>query len=249
VTEAEWLTGRDAEGMLDHLATLPGSRVGRFRQAMAKGDRTAAAREYAAPGSSRKHRLFSVACARDEFHRARDGLGWFNFGDPVPGPLPSDDLADVYAAHEAMLADVEAWADGGPRPRHSGFLSWYVLWPCHDEVVALAALGHDPEELAAVSPERVAAIIGSYRTHPAHLIRDVFGNPFRAVTPHPDWLTPSAVAIARQMYESREFSAMPILADALQDAGCEDEQLLGHCRGPGPHVRGCWVVDLVLGKG
>ena len=52
------------------------------------------------------------------------------------------------------------------------------------------------------------------------------------------------------MYESREFSAMPILADALQDAGCEDDAILTHCRDPKQiHVRGCWVVDLVLGKG
>jgi hypothetical protein len=50
------------------------------------------------------------------------------------------------------------------------------------------------------------------------------------------------------VYESREFSAMPILADALQDAGCDCDDILSHCRGPGPHVRGCWVVDLVLGK-
>jgi hypothetical protein len=50
------------------------------------------------------------------------------------------------------------------------------------------------------------------------------------------------------MYDSREFSAMPILADALQDAGCDSHDILDHCRGPGPHVRGCWVVDLVLAK-
>ena len=51
------------------------------------------------------------------------------------------------------------------------------------------------------------------------------------------------------MYDSREFGAMPILADALQDAGCEDEQILMHCRdATAPHVRGCWVCDLVLGK-
>jgi hypothetical protein len=56
------------------------------------------------------------------------------------------------------------------------------------------------------------------------------------------------VAFARQMYESRDFSPMPILADALQDAGCDHPDVLAHCRGPGPHVRGCWVVDLVLGK-
>jgi hypothetical protein len=63
------------------------------------------------------------------------------------------------------------------------------------------------------------------------------------------WCTDTAVALARQMYESRDFSAMPILADALQDAGCEDEHTLNHCRGASAvHVRGCWVVDLVLGK-
>jgi hypothetical protein len=50
------------------------------------------------------------------------------------------------------------------------------------------------------------------------------------------------------MYESREFGAMPILADALQDAGCNNDAILNHCREPGEHVRGCWVVDLVLGR-
>ena len=54
---------------------------------------------------------------------------------------------------------------------------------------------------------------------------------------------------ARTMYETRDFSAIPVLADALQDAGCENADILNHCRGPGPHVRGCRVVDLVLGNG
>jgi hypothetical protein len=80
------------------------------------------------------------------------------------------------------------------------------------------------------------------------IIRDIFGNPFRPVTFSPDWRTSTAVALAKGMYESRDFSAMPILADALQDAGCDSDAILDHCRGPGPHVRGCWVVDLVLGK-
>jgi hypothetical protein len=80
----------------------------------------------------------------------------------------------------------------------------------------------------------------------AELLRDIVGNPFRPVTFSPSWRTDTAVSLARQMYESREFSAMPILADALQDAGCDSDDVLNHCRGPGPHVRGCWVVDLVL---
>ena len=81
------------------------------------------------------------------------------------------------------------------------------------------------------------------------LLRDVFGNPFRPITFDPNWRTTTAVAIARGMYESRDFSAMPILADALQDAGCENDDVLNHCReANATHVRGCWVVDLVLGK-
>jgi hypothetical protein len=80
------------------------------------------------------------------------------------------------------------------------------------------------------------------------LLREIFGNPFRPATVDPDWLTSTVVALARQMYEARDFSIMPILADALQDAGCDNDDILTHCRGDGPHVRGCWVVDLLLGK-
>ncbi len=80
------------------------------------------------------------------------------------------------------------------------------------------------------------------------VIREVFGDPYRDATFTPEWRTDTVIALARQMYETREFSAMPILADALQDAECDNTDILDHCRGPGPHVRGCWVVDLVLGK-
>jgi hypothetical protein len=82
------------------------------------------------------------------------------------------------------------------------------------------------------------------------LIRDIYGpNPFRPVTFSPDWRTSTVVSLAKSMYDSRDFSPMPILSDALQDAGCEHEDILNHCRGAsGIHVRGCWVVDLVLGK-
>ena len=76
-------------------------------------------------------------------------------------------------------------------------------------------------------------------------VHDIFGNPFRPVAFAPDWCTDTAVTPARQMYESREFAALPILADALQDAGCDSADILDHSRGSGPHVRGCWVCDLV----
>jgi hypothetical protein len=89
---------------------------------------------------------------------------------------------------------------------------------------------------------------GDPRWHLPHL-RDIFGNPFRPVNFDAEWRTSTAVALAKGMYETRNFSAMPILADALQDAGCNNADILSHCRDAnGVHVRGCWVVDLVLGK-
>ena len=83
----------------------------------------------------------------------------------------------------------------------------------------------------------------------AELVRDIFGNPFRPVAFAPEWRTDTAVALSRTMYDQRDFSAMPILADALQDAGCDNPDILAHCRDTSlTHVRGCWVVDGVLGK-
>lgn len=83
----------------------------------------------------------------------------------------------------------------------------------------------------------------------ADKLRDVFGNPFRPVECDTAWQTEAALALARGIYESRDFSQMPLLAVALEGAGCDNADILSHCRDPGPHVRGCWVVDLVLGKG
>jgi hypothetical protein len=80
------------------------------------------------------------------------------------------------------------------------------------------------------------------------LLRDMFGNPFRSIAVDATWGTSTVLAIAREMYESRDFSAMPILADALQEADCDNDDILNHCRAPNPHARGCWVVDALLGK-
>jgi len=80
------------------------------------------------------------------------------------------------------------------------------------------------------------------------LLRDIFGNPFRPVTLDPRWLTSTVLDLARTIYNQRVWERMPILADALMDAGCDDAEILNHCRSAGPHVLGCWVVDLILGK-
>lgn len=85
------------------------------------------------------------------------------------------------------------------------------------------------------------------QTAQTDLLRDIFGNPFRALTADTSWLTSAVMELARGIYAERAFDRLPILADALQDAGCVEERLLDHCRSPGPHVRGCWGLDLVLG--
>jgi hypothetical protein len=84
------------------------------------------------------------------------------------------------------------------------------------------------------------------------LLRCMIKNPFRA-TPilNPAWLAwndQTVVRIAEAVYDERAFARMPILADALEDAGCDNTDILNHCRGPNVHMRGCWVVDLILGK-
>jgi hypothetical protein len=80
------------------------------------------------------------------------------------------------------------------------------------------------------------------------LLRDIFGNPFRPVTLDPAWRTSTVLALATGIYNEKAFDRMPTLADALMDAGCSNEDILNHCRGPGPHSRGCFAVDLILGR-
>jgi hypothetical protein len=83
------------------------------------------------------------------------------------------------------------------------------------------------------------------------LFRDIFGVFDRALTCDPswrDWNNGTVVKLAQAIYDDRAFDRLPILADALEDAGCNNAEILEHCRGPGPHVRGCWVIDLLLSK-
>jgi hypothetical protein len=94
-----------------------------------------------------------------------------------------------------------------------------------------------------------AGLDGIERTsHARSLILCVIGNPFRPVAFDPRWRTADVMGIARGIYEDRAFDRLPLLADALMDAGFDDEQVIGHCRNEGPHARGCFVVDMVLGN-
>jgi hypothetical protein len=186
--------------------------------------------------SGRKFRLFATACARDEF---------------ASGTIPvSECPAECLPRYFESILEAEAFADGGPAPSlRSGLFHWIALGAC-DEDVAHSALGFNADVGLWLAPieEIVPRMIARYRTHPAQYIREIFGNPFRPVAVGARWQTADVVGLARAIYEDRAFDRLPILADALMDAGCEDESILSHCRGQGPHVRGCWVVDLVLGK-
>src|SRR5260370_13288911 len=93
--------------------------------------------------------------------------------------------------------------------------------------------------------------IGSEGAAQAILLRDIFGNPFRPVALDPAWLAWNGGTVrkmAEAIYDDRAFDRLPILADALEEAGCTDRDILDHCRSGGDHVRGCWVIDLLLGK-
>lgn len=85
----------------------------------------------------------------------------------------------------------------------------------------------------------------------ALLLRDIFGNPYRTIsvaTRCLSWNDRIVPRLAQAIYDEHAFDRLPILADALEEAGCTDADILNHCRQPGEHVRGCWVVDLLLGK-
>lgn len=80
------------------------------------------------------------------------------------------------------------------------------------------------------------------------LLRCIFGNHFRPAVLDPRWLSAKVVDLARMLYQAKAFDQMPGLADALMDAGCSDRTVIEHCRAPGPHALGCWVLDLLLEK-
>lgn len=117
----------------------------------------------------------------------------------------------------------------------------YDLWENVKEVAdscarALAWAGKArPDFLAAIAMQSVLA-------------RDIFGNPFRPLPFDPAWRTTTVVSLATAIYEERAFNRLPILSDALEDAGCTHADILNHCREPGEHARGCWLLDLILGR-
>ena len=157
----------------------------------------------------------------------------------VPRP---DALRDPTAA--AYLTRAFRRSCGQAFAREPAETAAYVVGGLDSLEVSWALVRRDPP----AGVERHDEVRTEVRRALARVFHDVFGNPFRPVEFDARWRSADAVGLARGIYDGGAFDRLPLLADALMDAGCADDQVIGHCRGDGPHVRGCWVVDLVLGQ-
>jgi hypothetical protein len=231
----------------------------------------------------RKFRLFACACCRRVEHlltdeRSQHALEVFErFLDGEltlkEYTLGEREAADACAELARVVGDVESQTSISEADRVRLFACMFAaqaVADCFGNVTSAASdccgalRGYGTAELTDDRQLREVGdrIEAAERTAQAALLREIFGNPFASVGFDPAWRSEVVVALARKMYDSRDFADMPDLADALQDAGCENDRILSHCRystlqaaehgspaGRGvPHVRGCWVLDLVLGK-
>jgi hypothetical protein len=186
--------------------------------------------------SDRKLRLFACAFGR----AVRDS-------EHLLGPSTvavAERYADGLASDQDMASERRRWArtpeERGPVAPSAYDGAWEAVdWLTRGERLRVG----DPD---CYGPPADAVLKRSVL-----LLRDIIGNPFHPVHIDPallDWKDAIVVRLAQAIYDEKAFDRLPILADALEEAGCHDTDIFGHCRAPRPHVRGCWVVDLLLGK-
>jgi hypothetical protein len=228
MTEAEWMSASEPSAMLEAIRGKASGRKLRLRN------------------TERRLRLFAVACCRRIWHlvtdeRCRVAVELAERSadesvDPVALNLAS---AEAEEAYEESLGE---WTEGVFPVEKS--------LPCEAASYASNSPVVRVEDAVTVATAASACFKQQADEESAQsaLLRDIFGNPFRPVTFDPRWRSETAVSLASAIYEERAFDRLPILADALEEAGCDHADVLAHCRGPGPHVRGCWVVDLVLDR-
>jgi hypothetical protein len=231
MTEAEWNACTDPQLMLQFLRGTVG------------------ARKRSGPWTRhRKFRLFACACCRRVSYLS---------ADIATAIEQIERFADGEAKHKERIAAGRTIAKTAKN----------VAWPeetaeclmadlrnaatrammriCHDSGIGAAAavgwasgMGKDFDEVKQGERQRQASIL-----------RCIFGSlPFRSIAIDRSWLTPTVTNLARATYQEHAFDRLPILADALEDSGCTNQEVLGHLRGGGEHTRGCWVVDLLIGK-
>jgi hypothetical protein len=227
MTETEWLHGSAPRAMLEFLQ-----------------GRT----------SRRKLLLFAVACCRRVWPRIAESL--LRRGVEVAEALV--DGVDTSAERESLLREIDA--SGMPNSMgRAEVVAYDLLWDSGSQfdavTIALRAMVNcalAPVEKIIPSPgeKQQDEVNGELHVHAGNL-HEIFGNPFRPITVDPVWHAwndGTVASLARTIYDERAYDRMPILADALEDAGCTEVALLEHLRSPGPHLRGCWALDLLLGK-
>ena len=225
MTEAEWISCEKPDLMLRHLKAIGATRWQRGQR-------------------RRKLRLLACAAFGQARHLLRPdyGVRAIELAERyADGAVEAAELRQLNQAIRAarLKADTPQWAAEGS--------IWTLLTP-NDLTAAELALDQAIWGLEReAAPAKPNLFRKSLRQAQTPLIRDIFGNPFRTVVFDSRWRTADVTGLARAIYEDRAFDRLPLLADALMDAGCADEQVLGHCRSDGPHVRGCWVVDRELG--
>ena len=194
----------------------------------------------------RKLRLFAAACARALWHLFQD---------------EASRAAIVLSERSADQVVAEADLDRASGEAERAFEDQDLLDPGNDPKVSAASVASYASNPSLTKGSVVAdvalttaEILGGNSERVVMLFRDVVGDPFRRVCLDPAWLTPTVVLVAQAAYDERilpvgelDAARLAVLADALEDAGCADA-ILSHLRSPGPHVRGCWALDLVLGK-
>lgn len=191
--------------------------------------------------TERKFRLFACACARRAFGTLRSEAGRTvvavaeRFAD---GEVAESTLIRAWRAASRDLIDYQRMPTLEEYRVQKSLYAAIGTAAERDALVEVSGLVEEAAEDRLV--ERAAL---------CRLLCSVVGPlPFRPVVIAPAWLTASVRGLADSIYRTRDFSGMPVLADALEEAGCSDAEILGHLRGDGPHVRGDWVLDLILGK-
>jgi hypothetical protein len=229
MTEPEWLASNDPQHLLHWLSLTESGADSQRGQEVKLSDR--------------KLRLFAVACCRQVWHLLTDKRSRWAVES-------AEQYADqLLTADELVAAWASAWAARvAARGGAAGNAAEAAAWGTAGAAARVAV------EDAARAAARAAMRAAGDRAWDAEaaLFRDIFGNPWRPerwTRPWLAWHDGLIPRMAQQMYDSRDFGAIPILADALEDAGCANEDILTHCRQDGLHVRGCWVIDLLLGRG
>jgi hypothetical protein len=222
-------------------------------------------REVTSSASDRKLRLFGCACVRVHgtlLQEEGSRRAFFVAERHADGLASPEEVQQAHAAARSSLAVVRgAWADPSWwRDRETSrkvcavaeavclltrpdLIAWDATWSATQMIFQTM--------LALDTPSARRAGVDWVNQTFSDLLRDVVGNPFQEVIIDPTWRMAHGGRVGRvaeAIYEDRSFDELPVLADALEEAGCADEVVLAHCRAAGDHGRGCWAVDALLGK-